>query len=58
MNNINPNLDYEHIITQQINGCKVTIYFQKKENPKSIERALNILMDSFENRVMREVKES
>lgn len=45
-------IDYKHVVKKRINGCQLSLYFTKSENPQVKDAVLNILMDSFETRVI------
>lgn len=44
-------IDYEHVIDKKISGINVTLYFSKQKNEKIEDTILDILMDSYENRM-------
>ena len=51
-------IDYEHVINKKINGINVTLYFSKQKNEKIKDTVLDILMDSYENRMQDYIEKS
>lgn len=50
-NLINLDINTENTVVLDRNGCKIILYFTKKNNPTVEENILNMLVDCFENRV-------
>lgn len=44
-------IDYEHVLTREIEGVEVTIYFSKEKNERLKDLVLGLLLDNYEKRI-------
>ena len=44
-------IDYEHVLTREIGGVEVTIYFSKEKNERVKDLVLGLLLDNYEKRI-------
>ena len=44
-------IDYEHVLTREIGGVEVTIYFSKEKNERIKDLVLGFLLENYEKRV-------
>lgn len=44
-------IDYEHVLTREIGGVEVTIYFSKEKNERLKDLVLGLLLDNYEKRI-------
>lgn len=50
-NLINLDINTKNTVVLDRNGCKIILFFTKKNNPMIEDNILNMLVDCFENRV-------
>mgnify|MGYP004685293321 FL=1 len=50
-NLINLDINTKNTVVLDRNGCKIILFFTKKNNPMIEDNILNMLVDCFENRM-------